>query len=113
MQLFSRISAVLLLAIFLSAMLVEGLHQHQDQLGNCKSKIEQAEHMEPQIHVAKLKCKLCEVWKSQSHYFDVPSATNFILFAAVLQENIPVYAEKHPDRYILAATNKGPPSLMA
>ncbi|WP_230150697.1 hypothetical protein [Pedobacter sp. Bi27] len=111
-EIFARIWAVLLLAVFLNATLIESLHHHgAEKTGYSK----QSSQMYPlkQLSSAKLKCKLCEVLKHRSHFFDVPAPIAFAL--PVVKPTIKpcVYLMRHPVAYILCCANKGPPSLMA
>jgi hypothetical protein len=105
-----KIWAIMLLAIFVNAMLMEGLHHHANS--GCKSNIEKV-HAENQLDTAKLKCKICEVLKNHSHFFDVPPPVTFIVYSDITVSVSFVYIDKHPDAYILSAANKGPPSLSA
>jgi hypothetical protein len=100
----------MLLAIFVNAILIECLHQDADS--SCKSYIEKV-HNENQLDIAKLKCKLCEVLKSQSHFYDVPAPFTFIVYIDVTVGAFFINIDKHPNAYIHAAANKGPPSLSA
>lgn len=100
----------MLLAIFVNAMLMECLHQHQDAYSDCKSYTEKV-HAEKQLNIAKLKCKICEVLKNHSHFYDVPAPIALILYSDEPVGTSFVYIDKHPDAYLLSATNKGPPSL--
>ena len=111
-QIFSRLWAILLLAIFVNALLIEGIHHHQDTNDDCTSKIENVKSYK-QVDVAKLKCKLCDVLKNQSHFYDVPTPVTILVYLDQPKENTFVYIDKHPDAYILAAANKGPPSFMS
>jgi hypothetical protein len=109
-EIFTRIWAVLVLAVFLNASLIESLHHHRAKEithHNSNSKYN------TQFGSAKLKCKLCEVLKHQSLLFYLPAA-----MALLLPLNKPggkpcVYLIKHPVAYILSYTNKGPPGLTA
>jgi len=112
-QLFTRVWAVLLLVIFVNALLIEGIHHHQDTNDDCsKASIENVKSYQ-QFDVTKLKCKLCEVLKNQSHFYDVPAPVAILVYLDQPKENTFVYINKHPDAYILAAANKGPPSFMS
>lgn len=91
---------------------MECVHHHQDAYTNCKPNTEKV-HTENQLDAAKLKCKLCDVLKNQSHFYDVSAAFTFVLYADDTIEKSFVYIDKHPVAFILSAANKGPPILTA
>jgi hypothetical protein len=109
-EIFARIWAVLLLAIFLNATLIESLHHHGAEKP-AHSKVYSKHNTT--LDSAKLKCKLCEVLKHQSHFFDLPAPVTFTLISNKPGIKPCVYLMKHPVAYILSCANKGPPSLMA
>ncbi|WP_426325109.1 hypothetical protein [Pedobacter sp. R-06] len=110
---FARIWAVLLLAVFLNATLIESLHHHgAEKTGYSKQSCSEA-HLLKQLSSAKLKCKLCEVLKHRSHFFDLPAPIAFALREVKPTIKPCVYLMRHPVAYILCCANKGPPSLMA
>lgn len=108
-QVFTQLLAFMLLSLFVSAIVIEGLHHHHDQFTSCKTKVT-AHHDGQELHIAKVTCKLCEVIKQQSHFYLVPEP---VVQQVYINETTPItfaYITQHPDAYIHAATNKGPPS---
>lgn len=113
-QIITQVWAFLLLGLFVNALIIQGLHHHdsQDQFTSYESKIEKS-HKGNQFHSAKINCKLCEMVKHQSHFYDLPTPLRSIL---VLEESMELtfgYLPRHPIAYIQLAANKGPPSLPA
>ncbi|MEH3114532.1 hypothetical protein [Pedobacter terrae] len=109
-EIFTQIWAVLLLAVFLNATLIESLHHHaaretSHQTSHSKYSVQQVS--------AKLTCKLCEVVKHQSHLFDHPVPLVYLLPLNKPGIKPCVYLIKQPIAYILSFSNKGPPNLMA
>ncbi|WP_293741449.1 hypothetical protein [uncultured Pedobacter sp.] len=109
-EIFSRIWAILLLGVFLNATLIESLHHHA-----AKHSVNHTSHSKynAQLVSAKLTCKLCEVLKHQSHFFDRPLPLAFLLPINKPGIKPCVYLIKQPVAYIISFSNKGPPSLMA
>jgi len=110
-QIISQIWAFLLLGLFVNALIIQALHHHdsQDQFTNYQSKIEKS-HKGTDFHSSKISCKLCEMVKQQSHFYELPTPFRSIL---VLEESMELtfgYLPKHPVAYIQLAANKGPPS---
>jgi hypothetical protein len=113
-QILSRVLAFLLLGLFVNALIIQGLHYHhsQDQLSINQSKVEKT-HGETQVHSAKISCKLCEVIKQQSHFYDLPAPVSPLLVLDESRELTFGYLSQHSVAYIHSAANKGPPSLLA
>ncbi|WP_167295234.1 hypothetical protein [Pedobacter sp. SG908] len=112
-EIFARIWAVLLLAVFLNATLIESLHHHgAEKTGYSKQSYSEA-HLLKQLSSAKLKCKWCEVLKHRSHFFDSPAPIAFALSVVKPTIKACVYLMRYPVAYILCCANKGPPSLKA
>ncbi|QNN40419.1 hypothetical protein [Pedobacter roseus] len=110
-ELFARIWALLLLSIFLNATLIESLHHHvAGKVSYCKQSSASAHQ---QLDSAKLKCKLCEVLKHRSHFFDLPAPITFALSIVKPEVKSCIYFEQHTSAYLLSCTNKGPPRLGA
>ncbi|WP_090500043.1 hypothetical protein [Pedobacter terrae] len=109
-EIFSRIWAVLLLAVLLNANLIESLHHHA-----AKDASHHTSHSKynAQLISAKLTCKLCEVLKHHSHFFYRPAPPAFLLPINKPGIKPCIYFIKQPVAYILSYSNKGPPSLMA
>ncbi|MBE5319860.1 hypothetical protein IM793_11875 [Pedobacter sp. MR2016-19] len=109
-EIFTRIWGILVLAVFLNAMLLESLHHH-----GAKEITHHNSHSKynTQLGSAKLKCKLCEVLKHQSHFFYLPAP--FALFLPLNKPGVKpcAYLIKRPVAYILSYANKGPPGLLA
>ncbi|MGM9478749.1 hypothetical protein ACS5PU_20160 [Pedobacter sp. GSP4] len=111
-EIFARLWAILLLAVFLNAMLIESLHHHEaEKTTYSKQGFKQKDVQ--QLNTAKLKCKLCEVVKHRSHFFELPIPTLSLLPLNEVGSNRAVYLMGHPIAYILSCANKGPPSLVA
>ncbi|RBQ07964.1 hypothetical protein DRW42_10245 [Pedobacter miscanthi] len=100
----------MLLAVFLNASLIESLHHHAEKASYGKQK---SGFSHQQLSSAKLKCKLCEVVKHRSHFFDLPSPTlpGLPIDQPLIRSCI--YQLKHTSAYLLSCTNKGPPGLEA
>ncbi|MBB6237451.1 hypothetical protein HDC90_002073 [Pedobacter sp. AK013] len=111
-EIFARIWAVLLLAVFLNATLIESLHHHGAEKTSYSKQSSLAYPLK-QLGSAKLKCKLCEVLKHRSHFFDVPAPTAFALPLVKPTLKPCIYLMRHAVAYLLSCANKGPPSLMA
>jgi len=111
-QLLTQLWAIFLLVLFINAILIEGLHRHQDQLEYCKTKV-QKHHNGTEIHTAKAICKLCEVTKQQSHFYVLPVPHHQASILIPQSEIIFAYIPQHPVAYIQLAANKGPPSQVA
>ncbi|MDQ0638252.1 hypothetical protein QF042_001817 [Pedobacter sp. W3I1] len=111
-EIFARIWAVLLLAIFLNATLIESLHHHGTEKTSYSKQSSGQTHPLKQLDSAKLKCKLCEVLKHRSHFFDLPAPTAFTLPLVKPAIKPCSYLMRHAVAYILSCANKGPPSLM-
>ncbi|WP_406823431.1 hypothetical protein [Pedobacter sp. KACC 23697] len=109
-EIFTRIWAILLLGVFLNATLIESLHHH-----TAKDTPHHTSYSKynAQLVSAKLKCKLCEVLKHQSHFFDRPVPLAFLLPINKPGIKPCAYLMKQPVAYILSFSNKGPPDLMA
>jgi hypothetical protein len=112
-EIFARIWAVLLLAVFLNATLIESLHHHGVEKTSCSKQSSGQSCSLKQLSSAKLKCKLCEVLKHRSHFFDLPAPIAFALPVVKPKIKPCVYLMRHSLTYILSCANKGPPSLMA
>lgn len=108
-QIFSKVWAILLLAIFVNALLIEALHHHEPEISYEKHSVQNALK---QLSAAKVKCKLCEVLKHQSHFYDLQPAINVLSTSTKPKVKTAVYLLKHPVAYISSCANKGPPSLM-
>ncbi|KEQ29673.1 hypothetical protein N180_20490 [Pedobacter antarcticus 4BY] len=110
----SQFLAFLLLGLFVNAMVIEGLHHHnsQDQFSSCKSALDKTQG-DTQLHSAKVNCKLCEVIKHQSQFYNLPSVVSPVLAPVETAKPVFSYLPPHPTAYILAAANKGPPSNLA
>jgi hypothetical protein len=110
-QIISRVWAFLLLGLFVNALIIQGLHHHhsQDQFSSYKSKIEKT-HEGTQVHSAKINCKLCEVLKQQSHFYDLPAPVKPTLLLEESKDLTFGYLPQHSVAYIHSAANKGPPS---
>jgi hypothetical protein len=109
-QVFTKIWALLLLVLFTSALLIQALHNHdQDASDHCKIKSEQVQSSS-QFKVSKVNCKLCEVLKHQSHIYTLPTISETAFKLAKPAHPQFGYLGKHPVAYILSAANKGPPS---
>ncbi|WP_029275958.1 hypothetical protein [Pedobacter borealis] len=112
-EIFARIWAVLLLAVFLNATLIESLHHHgAEKTGYSKQSYSEA-HLLKQLSSAKLKCKLCEVLKHRSHFFDFPAPIASALSLVKPTIKPCVYHMRHSVVYTLSCANKGPPTLTA
>jgi hypothetical protein len=109
-EIFTRIWAVLILAVFLNATLIESLHRHAT-----KDASQHTSHSKynAQLVTAKLTCKLCEVLKHHSHFFYHPAPIAYLLPLNKPGIKPCAYLMKRPIAYILSFSNKGPPSLMA
>jgi hypothetical protein len=103
-----------LLALFVNALGIQGLHHHHapDQFTAYHSKVEKP-FGATQVHSAKLACELCEVIKHQSHFYDLPVPVGPLLVLEESRELTFGYLPQHPVASILAAANKGPPSLIS
>lgn len=112
-EFFARIWAVLLLAVFLNATLIESLHHHGVEKTVYSKQGSDRSHADQQLGSAKLKCKLCEVLKHRSHFFELPAPVAVYLPITKPSVKTCVYLIKHPIAYILSCANKGPPSLVA
>ncbi len=109
-HLFSKVRAILLLVIFVNALLIEGLHHHEQEITPKKAGIA---YQTKQLNAVKVKCKLCEVLKHHSHFFHLPAACAFPVQLVKPVNRVFVYTMKHTGAYLLACTNKGPPFLTA
>lgn len=110
---FTQIGAFLLLVLFTSALLIQALHHHeQDIPDSCKSKSEKVQ-APAQVKTNKANCKLCEIVKQQTHDYTFSLPNNFVVKAEMHVNRHFRYFQKHPVAYILAAANKGPPSFIA
>ncbi len=109
-QFFARLWAFLLLAVFLNATLIESLHHHAEKVSYGKQK---SGFSDQQLSSTKLKCKLCEVVKHRSHFFDLPSPAFPGLPIDQPVAKSFIYQLKHTSAYLLLCTNKGPPGLKA
>ncbi|MFC1222897.1 hypothetical protein ACFE6N_03755 [Pedobacter sp. BG31] len=109
-EIFPRIWAILLLGVFLNATLIESLHHHA-----AKHTVNHTSHSKynAQTVSAKLTCKLCEVLKHRSQFFDRPVPLAFRLPVNKPGVKPSVFLIEQPVAYILSFSNKGPPSLMA
>jgi hypothetical protein len=113
-EILSRSWAFLLLALFVNALGIQGLHHHHapDQFTAYHSKVEK-QFGATQVHSAKFACELCEVIKHQSQFYDLPVPVGSLLVLEDSGELTFGYLPQHPVAYILAAANKGPPSLIS
>jgi len=110
---FTQIRAFLLLVLFTSALLIQALHYHeQDVTDSCKSKYEKVQ-ASTQFKTNKVNCKLCEIVKHQSHHYTLPISNTTVVKREIPFNHHFRYFQKHPVAYILAAANKGPPSFIA
>jgi len=112
-KIFSRIWATLLLVIFVNAILIESLHHHGVEKSTTENQCINGGRLVKQLTAAKVKCKLCEVLKHQSHFFNLPAPIALALPAAKPAVKIHSYLLKHPVAFILSCSNKGPPNLVA
>ncbi|SEQ93385.1 hypothetical protein [Pedobacter rhizosphaerae] len=103
---FIQIWAALLLVLFSSVFLFESLHHHDQDCTNTE-KVQASS----QLKIAKIKCSFCELIKHQSHHYIVPENDFISVNTDVPQSGLSFYSIKYPLAYILAATNKGPPSI--
>jgi len=112
-QVWTQIWALLLLVLFTNALLIQALHNHdQEPSDHCKTKSEQVQST-TQLKVSKVNCKLCEVLKHQSHIYTLPTIEETVFKISKPADFQFGYLGKHPIAYILSAANKGPPSLIA
>jgi hypothetical protein len=100
------------LGLFVNALIIQCLHHHyiQDQSSTTKSKTEKV-RTGTQVHSAKISCKLCELIKRQSHFYDLPAPINPVLIFGASNTQTFCHLTQHPVAYIHSAANKGPPSL--
>jgi hypothetical protein len=113
-QIVNRAWALLLLVLFVNALIIQGFHHHHTEEPVSRQQNQSAKNHEgTQVHSAKISCKLCEVIKHQSHFYDLPAPIRPVV---AIEESIELpcrYMPQHPVAYIHSAANKGPPSLMA
>jgi hypothetical protein len=107
----SRLLAFLLLGIFFNALMIQALHHHEP------NQLTQHEHALKSVHdlhqldVSRTNCKLCEVVKNQSQFYELPETFTTLLFIYHLKEQVYTNIPQHPVRYVLVASNKGPPVI--
>lgn len=107
----SRLLAFLLLGIFINALVIASLHHHEP------NQLTQHEHALKSVHdlhqldTSKTNCKLCEVIKNQSQFYELPETFTAMLFIRNVKNGIGTFLPQHPVRYVLVASNKGPPVI--
>ncbi|WP_443946795.1 hypothetical protein ACJVDH_06730 [Pedobacter sp. AW1-32] len=104
--LLSQIWAILLLATFISPLLVETFHQHHEALKFQKT----LKKGESEFAVSKIKCSLCDVVKHRIQFFDIPKVQSVPVQPSKPLDGYTFYAVQKSAGYIHCCANKGPPS---
>jgi len=110
---FARIWAILLLAIFINATLIESLHHHEfERVSASKQKVNVITHHE-QLKISVLKCKLCDLVKHHNHFYTLPTANPSGFISAKAEEKSSIFILAKSSAFVLLSSNKGPPSVKA
>lgn len=110
---FARIWAILLLAIFINATLIESLHHHEfGHISTSKQKVNLITHHE-QLTISTLKCKLCDLLKHHNHFYILPIPYPSGFISAKPEEKSTVFILAKSSAFVLLSSNKGPPSIKA
>ncbi|MFC3562717.1 hypothetical protein [Pedobacter jamesrossensis] len=110
---FNRVWAILLLAIFVNATLIETLHNHGfENVSSSIQKVEKAS-LHEQLLLPALKCKLCDLVKHRSHFYTLPAPTLPCLSLLKAEEKPVIFILGKSSAFVLLSSNKGPPSFIA
>lgn len=105
----ARFWAILLLAIFINATLIESLHHHEFEfVSTSKQKVNVITHHE-QLTISVLKCKVCDLVKHHSHFYTLPTPHPFGLISAKPEEKSAIFILAKSSALVLLSSNKGPP----
>lgn len=106
---FARVWAILLLAIFVNATLIESLHHHEfERVSTSKQKVNVITHHE-QLTISVLKCKLCDLLKHHNHFYTLPTLYPSDFISAKPEEKSAIFILAKSSAFVLLSSNKGPP----
>lgn len=109
----TRVWAILLLAIFINATLIESLHHHEfEKVSTSKQKVNTATHQD-QLTISVLKCQLCDLIKQHSHFYTLPTTHLSSFIWAEHEEKSTTFILAKSSAFVLLSSNKGPPSIKA
>lgn len=108
-----QMRALLLLIVFVNALLLQGLHHHEQEVPRQSFPNKEKTSILLKYSTAKAGCKLCDLIKHQSQDSDFPNLPILAVQTAKHPDHIFGYLVGHTANYILSAANKGPPHLAA
>lgn len=111
LQLLSRIGAIFLLLVFLSAPLIEAFHHHHCTAGTELIVKKHTPTGDQQFHTVHVKCKLCDLIKHQSHHFLPTQLPPLVFISPVTKTTVSLFRVQAYSGYLLSCTNKGPPAF--
>lgn len=108
-----QVRALLLLILFVNALLLQGLHHHEQEVSQQSFPNKEKTSVLFKYSTAKAGCKLCDLIKNQSQDSDLPNLPFLTAQTAKHPDHIFGFLVGHTANYILSAANKGPPHLAA
>lgn len=101
----------MLLLIFLSTPLIEAFHHHHCSNGATEQVAQFKDANHHQFNTFQIKCKLCDLVKSQSHDFLPTQWLQPVFILPVKKTTASLFRVQAYSSYLLACANKGPPAF--